>query len=164
MNTSRHIFYIFTIIFACLFGLTSCDEMDQNGAFEGYWLLTERIGYEEPESDGVRPTTIPEGGSSVTDIALNTKDVIAWSVRNDLIQVRYFARYEYYFFTFTRNNHELQLKKAYLNDGSNDTEVTFSDIPEKFCIPSDGRFEIVSLDSKGMKLKGENITLVFKKN
>lgn len=164
MNTSRHIFYIFTIIFAGLFGLTSCDEMDQNGAFEGYWLLTEREGYEEPKNDGVRPTTLPEGGTSATDIQINTSEIITWGVRNDLIAVRNLRQDVQYYFTFTRSEKELQLHDAYQNDGSNDTKLNFEDLPANFCIPTDGRFDIISLDSKGMVLKGQVYTLHFKKN
>lgn len=164
MNTSRHIFYIFAIIFAGLFGLASCDEMDQNGAFEGYWLLTEREGYEEPENDGARPTTIPEGGSAYTDIETEISDVITWGVRNDLIVITRMPSTEQYYFTFTRNEKELQLHEAFFNDGSNDTKVEFADLPKYFCIPSDGHFDIISLNGKKMVLKSNNITLVFKNN
>lgn len=142
---------------------TACDKMDDNGPFEGNWLLMERAGYTEPEGEPDR-TPINEGGHWPTNIDTNCKHVIVWCVRNQLIQARDLQTSEYYFFLFTRTDSNLQIDAAFHNDGSNDTKIELTEVPDKFCIPEDGHFSIVQLDSKAMVLKSTDVTLTFKKN
>lgn len=149
----------------------ACDKMDDNGPFEGNWLLTYCSAYPESDNTATHSPVNEEGGQWQTDISVNTPYVIVWSVRNELIQVRNFQTSNYYYFTFTRTDHDLQLEKAFFNDGSNDTLVAdYSNaavgdgLPQDLFIPADGHFTIVTLDSRQMVLEGGGVTLLFKKN
>lgn len=142
---------------------TSCDKMDDNGPFYGYWLLTNVEGPDGPIG------TAPEKGSETVNtdlIDFNMPRTITWAVRNELIVFHEINQSDYYFFTFTRDEHNLQLHKAYHNDGSKDKLIEFSEVPEKFYVPADGHYDVVSLGGKGLVLRaGElGLTLKLKKN
>lgn len=140
-ETMKHILYTLFALTLMLFA-TSCDRMDDNGTFEGYWHLTECEG-----------------------AALTPGTDIAWGVRNELIQFNDLrGPLSYYYATFRRTDHELQFLELCVNDGTNDTPITFDEVPEKFHIPADGRFDIITLNNHEMVLKADNVTLRFKKN
>lgn len=160
-----HLFLYVVLAVFSLFSLTACDKMDENGPFEGYWLLMDYDGYDGNRCpEGTMHTPITEGGNYPTDIPTATQQTIVWGVRNELIEIRNFAYPDHYFCHFTRNASELQLTDLFRNDGSNDTRIELSEAPAEFCIPADGRFIIVQLDNKHLQLKAEGITLTFKKN
>lgn len=164
----HYIITLFLILTQALF--LACDKMDDNGPFEGNWLLTNCSAYPEADNTEEKTFVYEKEGKWQTDISVNIPYVIVWSVRNELIQVRNFQNSNYYFFTFTRTAHELQLEKAFFNDGSNDTLIADysnaanNNVPQDLFIPIDGRFSIEVLDSKQMVLEGGGITLTFKKN
>lgn len=164
MNILRKILYLpCLIIMALSFG--SCDKLDDNGPFEGYWVLLDYEGYEGNKAgDTYSETTIPEGGHLVTDFPTNTHQTIIWCVRNSLIEMRSLSTTDFYFMRFTRTDKELTITEVFYNDGSNDKAIDRSEIPEIFCIPANGRFSIRQLDGKGMTLESEDVTLKFKKN
>lgn len=149
MKKFHHLLYIFIVVAYIFVGGAvallpcSCDRMDDNGRFEGYWHLVEREG---------------------SEILANDKADITWGVRNELIQIDDLREKDLYYCTFTRSEHHLQLLSAFKNDGSNDTEIAFSSFPAKFCIPEDGEFEVVELNAHEMKLRSPKGTLRFKKN
>lgn len=138
----KNILYIFI---ACLVMLTSfsCDRMDDNGPFEGYWHLVSC-----------------EGGTS----SLAPNSDITWGVRNELIQMNDLRGSLYYYCTFRRTDHQLELLEAFENDGTNDTKIELSMIPAQFWIPDNGKFEIIELNSHRMVIKSPKATLHFKKN
>lgn len=142
MRTIIRFIILFSTIVATLLPL-SCDRMDDNGPFEGYWILVEREGYGEP---------------------LSTKSYITWGVRNELVQVVDTREAKYYYMTFKRTPQSLDLDQVSANDGSKDVLIDFKDIPAKFCIPDDGHFDIVTLNSREMVLRSSKATLRFKKN
>lgn len=146
--------------------LTSCDKMDDNGIFEGCWLLLDYEGYEgnRPTADPDTQTLVIEGGPLLTDIPTNTQEIITWSVRNQLMQLRNQTKGTQYYCHFTRTDHDLTLTDAFYNDGSNDTRIELTDMPAHFCIPADGHFDIASLTSKELILKSGSVTLTFKRN
>lgn len=148
----------------CAIGLLSCDKMDDNGPFEGYWLLTERDGYQEADFDPNTRIPVTEGGHTPSDIQVTTSDYITWGVRNNLIQMRNLQKGVFFYYTFTRTDNDLNLTSAYQNDGTNDTKLEFGEIPAEFCIPADGHFSIVSLTRSEMILQSGDIKLKFKKN
>lgn len=167
----RHTFItaLLVILMQALF--LSCDKMDDNGPFEGNWLLTHCSAYPEADNTAEKTLVNEEGGKWQTDISTNTPYVVVWSVRNELIQLRNFQNSNYYYFTFTRTAHDLQLEKAFFNDGSNDTLIADyrnasadNEVPEDFFIPADGHFDIKALDGRQMVLEGGGVTLTFKKN
>lgn len=164
MNILRKILYIPFLIIAALC-LGSCDKLDDNGPFEGYWVLLDYDGYEgNMVGDISSESIIPEGGHLITDFPTNTRQTIIWCVRNGLIEMRSLSTTDFYFMRFTRTDKELVITEVFYNDGSNDKAIERYEIPEIFCIPADGRFAILQLDGKGMTLKGEDVTLTFKKN
>lgn len=164
MNICRKYIYIPLLVLATL-SLCCCDKLDDNGPFEGYWVLIDTEGYEGNKAQDIsNASLIPEGGHIITDFPTNTHQTIIWSVRNELIEMRSLSTTDFYFMRFTRTNKELIITEAYYNDGSNDTAITLSQIPEIFCIPDDGHFNILLLDNKGMKLMSSAVTLTFKKN
>lgn len=139
--------------------LTSCDKMDDNGPFYGYWILTRVDG---PE--GCIGTLPVQGTASAeTDEPLLAR-TITWGVRNELLQLHDMREVDFYYFTFTRTDKELQLNAAFYNDGSNDTAIHFDEVPEKFFVPADGHYRIKDLDGEAMVLEGGDLTLTFKKN
>lgn len=149
------------LVMVSVLSLPSCDKFDDNGPFYGYWLITDIDSPEGPLG------TAPELGSSTVNtdqIAINTDKTITWAVRNELIMMHDFNSPDYYFFTFHRDATSLQLLEAWYNDGSNDTLIPFSDVPEHFYVPSDGHYDVVKLDGKGMVLRTSDLTLVFKKD
>lgn len=156
---ARLFFPIFAVV--GLISLASCDKFDDNGPFYGYWLITDIEGPEGPLG------VAPELGSSTinTDqIPVNTENTITWAVRNELIMMHDFHSSDYYFFTFRRDATTLQLLEGWYNDGSNDTSIPFTDVPEHFYVPADGHYDVVKLDGKGMELRTSELTIVFKKN
>lgn len=153
--------YFLLAIMAGTLSFCSCDKMDDNGVFYGYWLLTDAAG---PEGS---LEAAPELGTPTVNtehIDFNMSRTITWGVRNELIVLHEIGQLDYYFFTFTRDEHTLQLHEAYYNDGSNDTKTELSEIPAYFYIPADGKFQIVRLDNDGMVLKYGDTTLTFKNN
>lgn len=154
------LYMLLAIVFGTL-GITSCDKMDDNGVFYGYWLLTDAVG-----PDGSLEAVPEQGTTSVNTelIDFNMSHAITWAVRNELIMLRDYKKSDYYFFTFTRDTNSLQLNSAFYNDGSNDKKVEFSEIPAEYYIPADGRYSILTLDNKSLVLKTDNVTLTFKKN
>lgn len=143
MKALRHLLYIFITGILTLNSL-SCDRMDDNGPFEGYWHLVDC-----------------EGETAVLD----PKSDITWGVRNELIQMQDLRTGAiYYFCTFKRTKHLLELLEVFENDGTNDTKIDFSKIPEKYHVPADGRFEIVTLNGHELMLRSPQGTLRFKKN
>lgn len=157
----RFFSYILLAVFAIVGAATlnSCDKMDDNGPFDGYWLLTQ---VESPE--GIVGTTPGQGAASDDADAPLLEKTITWGVRNELIQAHDNNELDFYYFTFTRTDKELQLNAAFHNDGSNDTPVKFDEIPAKFFIPADGHFVVKTLNSKAMVLQSNGLTLTFKKN
>lgn len=153
--------YILFVIVVSALSIVSCDKMDDNGVFYGYWLLTDAAG---PE--GSLEVAPEQGTTSVNTelIDFNMSRTITWGVRNELIVVHEIGKGDYYFFTFTCNERTLQLHEAYHNDGSNDTKVDFSEIPAEYYVPADGHYDVISLDSKGMMLRAGELTLTFKNN
>lgn len=153
--------YILLAIVVSALSITSCDKMDDNGVFYGYWLLTDAAG---PE--GSLETAPEQGTPSVNTevIDFNMSRTITWGVRNELIVVHEIGKLDYYFFTFTRDELTLQLREAFYNDGSNDTKIELSEIPAHFYIPADGLYRIINLDGDGMALKYGDVTLTFKSN
>lgn len=139
--------------------VTSCNKMDDNGPFDGYWLITQ-----VENADGIVGTTPGQATADNANDAPPLKNIITWGVRNELIQVHDNYELDFYYFTFTRTDKELQLNAAFHNDGSNDTPVKFDEIPAKFFIPADGHFAVKTLDSKAMVLQSNGLTLTFKKN
>lgn len=153
--------YMIIAIVIGTMSVVSCDKMDDNGPFYGYWLLTDAVGPDGPLSPA------PEEGTQFVNndvIDINMNRVVTWGVRNELIMIRDYKKSDYYFFTFTRDANTLQLIAAYHNDGSNDTQIEFADIPAELFIPHNGRFSILTLDNKSLVLKADDITLTFKKN
>lgn len=164
MKLLRISLYI-TLFVATITGLAGCDKMDDNGPFEGYWLLMDYDGYDGNRiGDISAESLVTEGGNLITDIETQTAKTITWGVRNQLIQISNLNNRVRYFCHFSRNYHELILLDAYANDGSNDTKIEFSEMAEYLCIPDDGKFEIVSLTNKQMVLKADSVTMTFKKN
>lgn len=155
-----HLYLLFAVMIGAL-TMTSCDKLDDNGTFYGYWLLTDVEGPDGPIG------TVPELGTETVNtdlIEFNMPRTITWGVRNELIVVHEIGKGDYYFFTFTCNERTLQLHEAYHNDGSNDTKVDFSEIPAEYYVPTDGHYDVISLDSKGMVLRAGELTLTFKNN
>lgn len=157
-------FYRIYLLLAVIIGaltMASCDKMDDNGPFYGYWVLTDVDGPDGPLG------TAPEQGSTTVNtdlIDFNMPRTVTWGVRNELIVLHEINQADYYFFTFSRTDKELQLHEVYHNDGSNDKKISFSEIPTKYYIPADGHFDVVNLDSKGMVLRTGDLTLTFKNN
>lgn len=157
-----HIYFLLAVLIGSL-SIASCDKMDDNGPFYGYWLLTDVEGPEGPIG------TAPEKGSTTVNtdlIDFNMPRTITWGVRNELIVIHEINQADYYFFTFTRTDKELQLREAYHNDGSKDKLIEFSEVPEKFYVPADGHYDVVNLDGNGMTLRSGSLglTLKLKKN
>lgn len=155
-----HLYLLLAVMIGAL-TMTSCDKLDDNGTFYGYWLLTYVEGPDGPIG------TAPELGTETVNtdlIEFNMPRTITWGVRNELIVLHEITKADYYFFTFTRDEHNLQLREAYYNDGSNDTKIEFSEVPEKYYVPADGHYDVISLDSKGMVLRAGELTLTFKNN
>ena len=94
----HYIITLFLILTQALF--LACDKMDDNGPFEGNWLLTNCSAYPEADNTEEKTFVYEKEGKWQTDISVNTPYVIVWSVRNELIQVRNFQNSNYYFFTF----------------------------------------------------------------
>lgn len=141
--------------------LTSCDKLDDNGPFCGYWLLTD---IEGPDGALGEPSKNNDVHVNTDIIDVNSQNVVTISVRNELLVIHDMARPGFYFCTFTRDSHSLQLLSVYYNDGSNDSLIHFEDIPASYYVPADGHYDIVNLDSKSMILAYDNLTLTFKKN
>lgn len=155
-----HIFLLFAT-FVGLLSLGSCDKLDDNGDFYAYWLLTDAEDANGPI--GERPELgLP--GVDNDNVVVNLDKNITWAVRNELIMLRNYQKSDYYFFTFTRDAHTLQLTSAFHNDGSNDTKIDFTEVPAEFFIPADGRFDVITLDGKSMVLRAGDVTLTFKRN
>lgn len=164
MKFSHISLYIIGLL-TSIVGITSCDKMDDNGPFEGYWLLMDYDGYDGNRAgDLSSESLVTEGGQLMQDLGAQTKEVITWSVRNQLIQIRNQTLGVQHYCHFSRTAHELTLLDAYFNDGSNDTKMELTEMPENLCIPADGKFDIVSLTSKTMVLKAGNVTMTFRKN
>lgn len=160
-----HIYLYIIALLTTIAGVTSCDKLDDNGPFEGYWLLMDYDGYDGNRVEDLSTETlVTEGGYLINDLGAQTKEVITWSVRNQLIQIRNQTRNWQYHCRFSRTAHELTLIDAYFNDGSNDTKVEFTEMAENLCIPADGKFEVISLTRKAMVLKAGTVTITFKKN
>lgn len=162
---SSHLFIYIALFVASLTIFAGCDKMDDNGPFEGYWVLMEYDGYDGNQAgDLSTETLITEGGDLINDLGAQTSENITWGVRNQLLLIRNQTLYNQYFCHFTRNAHELVILDAYANDGSNDTKIGLSELPENLCIPADGKFAIVTLTKKKMVLKANGVTMTFKKN
>lgn len=155
-----HVLFLFAAC-ASLLSLGACDKLDDNGDFYAYWVLTNAENANGPL--GERPELgLP--GVDNDNVEVNLDKNITWAVRNELIMLRDYQKSDYYFFTFTRDAHSLQFTSAFHNDGSNDTKIDFTEVPAEFLIPADGRFDIVTLDSKSMVLRADEVTLTFKRN
>lgn len=155
-----HLYLLLAVLIGML-TFSSCDKMDDNGPFYGYWLLTDVEGPDGPLG------TAPENGTETVNtdlIDFNMPRTITWGVRNELIVIHEINQADYYFFTFTRTDKELQLREAYFNDGSNDKLIPFTEVPAKYYVPADGHFDVVNLDGNGMTLKYDDLTLKLKKN
>lgn len=161
MKISISRIYLLLAVLIGMLTFSSCDKMDDNGPFYGYWLLTDVEGPDGPLG------TAPEQGSTTVNtdlIDFNMPRTVTWGVRNELIVLHEINQADYYFFTFSRTDKELQLREAYFNDGSNDKLIEFSEVPEKYFVPADGHFDVVNLDGNGMTLKYDDLTLKLKKN
>lgn len=160
----KNIFFRVLLVLIVLVGamsFTSCDKFDDNGPFYGYWLITDIEG-----PDGPLGIASELGSATInTDqIHVNTDKTIIWAVRNELIMMHDFDSSNYYFFTFRRDATSLQLLEGWYNDGSNDTLIPFSEVPEYFYVPADGHYDVIDLDKKGMVLRCAELILSFKKN
>lgn len=166
MKIFHKILYLPLLVLAML-SIGGCDKLDDNGPFEGYWLLLDTEGYDGNRvTDHTGQTLVTEGGHLSTDIDTQLQQTIVWCVRNELIEIHNLnqSTTSFYFCHFLRTTTNLTLTEVFHNDGSNDTKVDFTDMPENLCIPADGKFEVLSLTNKEMSLKANGVTLKFKKN
>lgn len=126
--------------------VAACNKMDDNGPFEGQWVLTSVEGSAEFADASVLPPLV-------------------WGVRNELIQMSHRASSNFLYARFERNDARLVLTEIYENDGSNDVRVTdYAAIPAGFLVPDDGKYQIIRLDDHRMQLKAGELVLDFKKN
>ena len=125
--------------------LTACDKIDDNGDFGGYWILET---LENLEGEDITPTT----------------SHLAWAIHKELLEMRDLNEGKTsYFFTFSRSEKTLQLTSSFFNDGSNDTKVENTDIPEFFRVPADGHYDILYLSNSKLILKTNTLTYTFRK-
>ena len=148
----RHILRLFTLSMLLILPFVSCDKVDDNGDFGGFWRLED--------------ASAPESVHAV----LPAPHSLTWGVRCEVIQVRRFfgATDEksgaIYYFTFVRTSDVLQLAEAFRSDGSHDFPVSFSELPEDMAIPDDGRLLIRKLSRSTLIVEGkDSVVMRFRK-
>ena len=149
----RHILRLFTLSMLLILPLVSCDKVDDNGDFGGFWRFED--------------ASAPE---SAHDAVLPAPQSLTWGVRCEVIQVRrlFGATDEksgaIYYFTFVRTSDVLQLTEAFRSDGSHDFPVSFSEFPEDMAIPDDGRLLIRKLSRSTLIVEGkDSVVMRFRK-
>lgn len=163
MKKIKSLLYILLTAITMAFAFSSCDKVDENGDFGGFWLLSSATTPEE---------TLTWSGDNYD---------ITWGVRNNLIQLHYLVNPAVtYNFTFTRTENSLQFEQGWFNDGSNDFPISISTmeynttaadgtilphaIPAVYRVPLGGHFDIVSFSSKEMVLRAGDAVYTFKKH
>lgn len=123
--------------------VVSCESRhDDNGSLSGNWQMTTWY-----DSDSVAERDMLADG-------------IFYSVSLELIKIWQPGKSRsYYLATFVRDGDSLFLTKAYVSP--NDSVVSFEDLAQ-YGVEPDGRFRIVSNDSKTLILSGKTNTLVFR--
>ncbi len=121
----------------------SCESRhDDNGSLSGNWQMTTWY-----DSDSVAERDMLADG-------------IFYSVSLELIKIWQPGKSRiYYLASFVRDGDSLFLVNAYVSP--NDSVVSFEDMAP-YGVESDGRFRIVSNDSKTLILSGKTKTLVFR--
>ena len=149
----RHILRLFTLSMLLILPFVSCDMVDDNGDFGGFWRFED--------------ASAPE---SAHDAVLPAPQSLTWGVRCEVIQVRrlFGATDEksgaIYYFTFVRTSDVLQLTEAFRSDGSHDFPVSFSELPEDMAIPDDGRLLIRKLSRSTLIVEGkDSVVMRFRK-
>ena len=149
----RHILRLFTLSMLLILPFVSCDKVDDNGDFGGFWRFED--------------ASAPE---SAHDAVLPAPQSLTWGVRCEVIQVRrlFGATDEMsgaiYYFTFVRTSDVLQLTEAFRSDGSHDFPVSFSELPEDMAIPDDGRLLIRKLSRSTLIVEGkDSVVMRFRK-
>ena len=149
----RHILRLFTLSMLLILPFVSCDKVDDNGDFGGFWRFED--------------ASAPE---SAHDAVLPAPHSLTWGVRCEVIQVRrlFGATDEksgaIYYFTFVRTSDVLQLAEAFRSDGSHDFPVSFSELPEDMAIPDDGRLLIRKLSRSTLIVEGkDSVVMRFRK-
>ena len=149
----RHILRLFTLSMLLILPFVSCDKVDDNGDFGGFWRFED--------------ASAPE---SAHDAVLPAPQSLTWGVRCEVIQVRrlFGATDEksgaIYYFTFVRTSDVLQLAEAFRSDGSHDFPVSFSELPEDMAIPDDGRLLIRKLSRSTLIVEGKgSVVMRFRK-
>ena len=149
----RHILRLFTLSMLLILPFVSCDKVDDNGDFGGFWRFED--------------ASAPE---SAHDAVLPAPQSLTWGVRCEVIQVRrlFGATDEksgaIYYFTFVRTSDVLQLTEAFRSDGSHDFPVSFSELPEDMAIPDDGRLLIRKLSRSTLIVEGKaSVVMRFRK-
>ena len=144
----RHILRLFTLSMLLILPFVSCDKVDDNGDFGGFWRLED--------------ASAPESVHAV----LPAPHSLTWGVRCEVIQVRrlFGATDEksgaIYYFTFVRTSDVLQLAEAFRSDGSHDVPVAFSELPEDMAVPDDGRLKILKLSRSTLVVEGKHATVM----
>ena len=149
----RHILRLFTLSMLLILPFVSCDKVDDNGDFGGFWRFED--------------ASAPE---SAHDAVLPAPQSLTWGVRCEVIQVRrlFGATDEksgaIYYFTLVRRSDVLQLTEAFRSDGSHDFPVSFSELPEDMAIPDDGRLLIRKLSRSTLIVEGkDSVVMRFRK-
>ena len=149
----RHFLRLFPLSLLLVLPFMSCDKVDDNGDFGGFWRFED--------------ASAPE---SAHDAVLPAPQSLTWGVRCEVIQVRrlFGATDEksgaIYYFTFVRTSDVLQLTEAYRSDGSHDFPVSFSELPEDMAIPDDGRLLIRKLSRSTLIVEGkDSVVMRFRK-
>ena len=149
----RHILRLFILSMLLILPFVSCDKVDDNGDFGGFWRFED--------------ASAPE---SAHDAVLPAPQSLTWGVRCEVIQVRrlFGATDEksgaIYYFTFVRTSDVLQLTEAFRSDGSHDFPVSFSELPEDMAIPDDGRLLIRKLSRSTLIVEGkDSVVMRFRK-
>ena len=147
-----HILRLFTLSMLLILPFVSCDKVDDNGDFGGFWRLED--------------ASAPESVHAV----LPAPHSLTWGVRCEVIQVRrLFGTTDeksgaIYYFTFVRTSDVLQLAEAFRSDGSHDFPVSFSELPEDMAIPDDGRLLIRKLSRSTLIVEGkDSVVMRFRK-
>lgn len=148
----RHILRLFPLSMLLILPFMSCDKVDDNGDFGGFWRFED--------------ASAPESVHAV----LPAPHSLTWGVRCEVIQVRrlFGATDEksgaIYYFTFVRTSDVLQLTEAFRSDGSHDFPVSFSELPEDMAIPDDGRLLIRKLSRSTLIVEGkDSVVMRFRK-
>ena len=145
-NSTRHIRTITTasiIIVMTIF--LSCDKMDENGALDGNWQLTE---WRDAETDSI--------------IATRYTYKLYYTVKLNLIKFQDMGHIASPFCLayFRHKGDSLMIDRAFIRP--DDTDIPLDSLGKYGC-PADGKFTILKLTHDNMTLKSELGTLHFRK-